>query len=98
MVDFLSFLVLIGLIGQSAIGLGYLVSSIWEQEKRASFFAGVQFLAMAGALILFIYWWASGFLATAAGIGIVICHPQNTRQSKSARRRQRLYYRRCKTI
>jgi hypothetical protein len=73
MVDFLSFLVLIGLIGQSAIGLGYLVSSIWEQEKRASFFAGVQFLAMAGALILFIYWWASGFLATAAGIGIVIC-------------------------
>jgi hypothetical protein len=73
MVDFLSFLVLIGLIGQAAIGLGYLVSSIWEQEKRASFFAGVQFLAMAGALILLIYWWASGFLATASGIGIVIC-------------------------
>jgi hypothetical protein len=73
MVDFLNFLVLIGLIGQAAIGLGYLASSIWEREKRASFFAGVQFFAMAGALILFIYWWASGFLATASGIVIVIC-------------------------
>jgi len=73
MVDFLSFLVLIGLIGQAAVGLSYLVTSIWEREKRASFFAGVQFLGMAGALILFVYGWASGFLATAAGSGIVIC-------------------------
>jgi reductive dehalogenase len=73
MVDFLSFLVLIGLIGQAAVGLGYLVSSIWEQEKRASFFAGLQFLGMVGVLILFVYWWASGFLATAAGTSIVVC-------------------------
>ena len=73
MVDFLSFLVLVGLIGQAAIGLSYLVSSIWEQEKRASLFAGLQFLGMSGALILFIYGWISGFLATAAGIGIVVC-------------------------
>jgi hypothetical protein len=73
MVDFLSSLVLIGLIGQAAVGLGYLISSIWEQEKRASFFGAVQFLGMAGALILFIYGWASGFLATAFGIGVVIC-------------------------
>ena len=73
MVDFLSSLVLIGLIGQALVGLGYLISSIWEQEKRASFFAGLQFLGMAGALILFISWWASGFLATASGIGVVIC-------------------------
>ena len=73
MADFLSFLVLIGLIGQAVIGLGYLISSIWEKEKRASFFAGLQFLGMAGVLILFVFWWASGFLATSAGIGIVVC-------------------------
>ncbi len=73
MVDFLSSLVLIGLIGQAAIGLSYLISSIREQEKRASFFAGLQFLGMAGALILFVYWWASGFLATGSGVGMVIC-------------------------
>ena len=73
MIDFLSTLVLIGLIGQAAIGLGYLISSVWEQEKRASFFAGLQFLGMAGALILFVTWWTSGFLATGPGIGIVIC-------------------------
>ena len=73
MVDFMSFLVLIGLLGQAVVGLGYLISSIWEQEKRASFFAGLQFLGMMGVLILFVYWWASGFLATPAGIGIVVC-------------------------
>ena len=73
MIDFISYLVLIGLIGQAAVGLGYLITSIREQEKRASFFAGLQFMLMAGALILFIYWWASGFLATALGVGIVIC-------------------------
>ena len=71
--DFFCFLVLIGLIGQAAVGLSYLVSSIREQERRASFFAGVQFVLMAGALILFILLWAGGFLATAAGVGIVIC-------------------------
>lgn len=72
MVDFLSAPVLIGLIGQAAVGLGYLISSLREQEKRASFFAGLQFLGMLGALILFVYWWASGFLATAFGAAIVI--------------------------
>jgi reductive dehalogenase len=73
MTDFLSALVLIGLIGQTTVGLSYLISSIWEREKRASFFAGLQFLAMVGALVLFVYGWANGFLATAPGFGIVIC-------------------------
>ncbi|MGD9411077.1 MAG: reductive dehalogenase [Desulfobacterales bacterium] len=73
MTDFLSALVLIGLIGQTTVGLSYLISSIWEREKRASFFAGLQFLAMVGALVLFVYGWANGFLATGSGFGIVIC-------------------------
>jgi reductive dehalogenase len=73
MVDFLSYFVLVGLISQAVVGLSYLISSVLEKEKSASFFGGLQFLGMAGALILFIYWWTSGFLATASGIGIMIC-------------------------
>jgi reductive dehalogenase len=73
MVDFLSYFVLVGLISQAVVGLSYLISSLREKEKNASFFGGVQFLGMAAALILFIYWWTSGFLATASGIGIMIC-------------------------
>jgi len=72
MINFLSFLVLLGLIGQAAVGLSYLISSILEKETRASFFAGLQFAGMVGALILFVYGWTSGFLATSLGGGIVI--------------------------
>ena len=73
MIDFLSFWVLIGLIGQAAIGLSYFISSVWEKEKRASFYAGFQFLVMAGGLILFIYWWQAGFLYKPGGIVVLIC-------------------------
>jgi reductive dehalogenase len=73
MVDFLSYFVLVGLISQAVVGLSYLISSVREKEKNASLFGGLQFLGMAGALILFIYWWTNGFLATASGIGIMIC-------------------------
>ena len=73
MIDILSFWVLIGLIGLAGIGLSYFISSVWEKEKRASFYAGVQFLTMAGGLILFIYWWQAGFLYTPGGIGVLIC-------------------------
>jgi len=72
MVDFLSLLVTLGLSAQAAIGLSYLISSIWEKEKRASIFATVQFIGMAGLLILFAYCWRSGFLATGTGIGVLI--------------------------
>jgi reductive dehalogenase len=73
MVDFLSFVVSLGLLIQAAVGLSYLISSIWEKEKRASLFAAVQFVGMAGLLVLFAYWWASGFLATGPGVGVLIC-------------------------
>ena len=43
MVDFLSYFVLVGLISQAVVGLSYLISSVREKEKSASFFAGVQF-------------------------------------------------------
>jgi len=72
MIDLLSAIVLAGLIGQAAVGLNYLVSSVREKEKRASFFAGLQFFLMAGALVLFAFGWITGFLATAGGIGFLI--------------------------
>ena len=72
MVDFLSLLVTLGLFVQAAVGLSYLISSIWEKEKRASIFAAVQFIGMAGVLILFAYGWQTGFLSTGPGIGILI--------------------------
>ncbi len=71
--DIIIFFVLIGLIGQAAVGLSYFISSIRESEKRASFFAGLQFLGMAGVVLLFIYWWQTGFLYSGSGIGILIC-------------------------
>jgi reductive dehalogenase len=72
-VDIIIFFVLVGLCGQAVVGLGYLISSIWEAEKRASFFAGLQFLAMAGAVLLFTYGWHVGFFYTGGGIAILIC-------------------------
>ena len=52
MLDIIILLVHLVLIGQAAVGLSYLISSIWELEKRASIFAGIQFLAMAGLVLL----------------------------------------------
>ena len=72
MVDFLSLLVTLGLFVQAAIALSYLISSIWEKEKRASIFAAVQFIGMAGLLILFAYGWQIGFISTGPGSGILI--------------------------
>ena len=62
-----------GLIGQAAVGLSYLISSIRESEKRASVFAGLQFAGMTGVVLLFFYWWKTGFLYSGIGIGILIC-------------------------
>ena len=73
MVELLSWLVALGLVLQAAVGLSYFLSSVWEKEKRASFFAAVQSAGMTGLLILVGYWWQSGFLSTGPGIGILIC-------------------------
>ena len=73
MIDVLSLLVTVGLLVQAAVGLSYLVSSIWENEKRATFFAAVQFIGMLGLLVLFVYWWIGGFLASGPGIGVLMC-------------------------
>ncbi|MGD8962715.1 MAG: reductive dehalogenase domain-containing protein, partial [Desulfobacterales bacterium] len=71
--DTIIFIVLAGLIVQAVIGLSYLISSVQELEKRASVFAGMQFSIMTGAVVLFGYWWHTGFLYSGSGIGILIC-------------------------
>jgi reductive dehalogenase len=73
MVDLLSLLVTLGLCVQTAVGSSYLVSSIWEKEKRASVFAGVQLIGMLGLTILFVYWWQTGLFYKGPGVGILIC-------------------------
>ncbi len=73
MLDILIFLTLVGLIGQAAVGLSYWISSIRELERRASFFAGLQFAGMAGVVLLFFYWWKTEFLYSGSGIGLLIC-------------------------
>ena len=72
-VDTIICIVLAGLIAQAVIGLSYLISSIRESEKRASVFAGLQFLIMTGVVVLFASWWQSGFLYSGSGVGILIC-------------------------
>ncbi|MBW1775376.1 MAG: hypothetical protein JRJ82_21225, partial [Deltaproteobacteria bacterium] len=45
----LNMLVLIGALGlavQAYIGLAFFISSIWEKERRATFFGLLQFLGM----------------------------------------------------
>ncbi len=56
------------LIVQAVIGLTFLISSIWEREKRASIFAALQFLGMLGLVIFFFYLQSIDFFDTAFGI------------------------------
>jgi hypothetical protein len=72
MIDLLAYIVILGLTAQAFIGLAYLISSIWEKEERASIFGGIQFLGMLGALILFIFWLASGFFVSGIGLFVLI--------------------------
>ena len=57
---------------QTFIALTYFVSSIWEKERRASMFGGLQFLAMSAMLILLFYLYSAGFFHTTAGVIVLI--------------------------
>jgi reductive dehalogenase len=72
MVGWLTWLIALGLFVQAAVGLSYLISSVWEKEKRASFFAAVQFGGMVALLILFGYGWQSEFFYTGPGTVILV--------------------------
>ena len=59
----LFWLVAIAGILQAFIGLSFFVSSIWEKERRASIFGGLQFLIMLAGLVLIIYLYTAGFFS-----------------------------------
>jgi len=72
MIDSLLIIAAIALIIQAFIGLTYLISSIWEKERRASVFAGLQFLGMLGIVIAFFYLEEVGFFETPIGLVLLI--------------------------
>jgi reductive dehalogenase len=62
----------IAAIVQALIGLSYFVSSIWEKERRASIFAGLQFLGMLIVVILLYSLYSTGFFHTTSGALVLI--------------------------
>ena len=67
MVEILVLITVIALIVHTFVCLAYFVSSIWEKEKRASIFAGLQLVVPLGLLGLVFYLSGSGFLIRSAG-------------------------------
>ncbi|MBW2340027.1 MAG: reductive dehalogenase [Deltaproteobacteria bacterium] len=61
-----------GLLVQAVVGLGFFVSCIWEKERRASVFAGLQFLGMSAFLIVYLLLMWIGFFRTGLGLAILI--------------------------
>ena len=63
---------IIGLIAQAFIGLSFFISCIWEKERRASVFAGFQFICMSAFLVVFLLLIWIGFFQTTPGLVILI--------------------------
>jgi len=57
---------------QAFIGLSFLVSSIWENERRASVFGGLQFLGMLVLAIVFFFLYEIKFFETGIGTFLLI--------------------------
>ena len=57
---------------QALIGLSFLISSIYEREKRASLFGGFQFLGMLILLVLFLILNSTDFFEQGIGYRIMI--------------------------
>lgn len=72
MLDALIFFAAAVLILQAGVGLSFLISSIWERERRASIFAGLQLLGMLALLIAFLALAKAGFFESAPGIALLI--------------------------
>lgn len=68
----LVFIGLLALAVQAYIGLTFFISSIWEKERRASVFALLQFLAMFGLLLLYLFLFLTGFFSTGIGLTLLI--------------------------
>jgi reductive dehalogenase len=73
MVAFLVVLAALGLVVQAVIGLSYFLSSLWEKERRASLFGGLQFLGMLGVLVAFLLPARAHFFSTGLGLALLLC-------------------------
>ena len=73
MVNALAMIVAFILAVLAFIGLTFLVSSIWEREKRAAISGGVQFLVMLGLVFSVFYLKWNGFLGTQGGLYFLTC-------------------------
>ena len=62
----------LALAAQAFVGLAYLLSSLWEKEKRASLFAALQFVGMLLVFILFVSMALSGYFQTWFGGTLLI--------------------------
>jgi len=72
MVTILIFIVALALIIQAFIGLTYFASCIREKEKRATVFAGLQFLGMLGLVVVFFFLTGVGFFERDRGLTLRI--------------------------
>lgn len=72
MVNILIFIAALALVIQAFIGFTYFISCIWEKEKRATVFAGLQFLGMLALMILFFFLKGAGFFETNFGLVVII--------------------------
>jgi len=72
MVEILIFIDALALILLACIGLAFLISCIKEKEKRATFFAGLQFLGMVLLVIIFFSLKKALFFETIPGIVLLI--------------------------
>jgi len=71
-INLLVFVGALGLATQAFIGLTFFISSIWEQEKRATYFAALQFLGMLALLLVFLFLAWTCFFETSTGLVMLI--------------------------
>lgn len=72
---FINILIIVGviaLLAQAFIGGTFFISCLWEKEKRASLYAGLQFFGMIVLLLLFLFIERTGFFRTGNGQLILI--------------------------
>jgi len=110
MVEVLVFITVAALIVHTFVCLAYFVSSIWEKEKRAGIFAGLQLVVPLGLLGFVFYLSGSGFFDTisgmvllGAGVILIVLVPfasghKNASQQQGLRGNQGFYGRQRATI
>ncbi len=72
MVDILTIIMAVAFITQAVLGLHFFFSSIWEHERRASVFSGLQFLGMLALLVFYYYLYRIGFFQTTLGTVLLV--------------------------